>query len=170
MVWSKKILCSNEVMADVREIPSRVFDELTTDRQVNIHGDEVKTCDMDHNLWLRIDTTPGPHVSLLLYRTLWELDESLIATKGDVDGKRHLASLIAGRFNTGSYTHDSSETRASVGLLIAHEDVAFSDPRSAESVIYGLGLVHEMAKRSFILLTTGDYDRATYWSDEINLS
>jgi hypothetical protein len=157
-------------MADVREIPSRVFDELTTDRQVNTHRDEVKTCDMDHNLWLRIDTTPGPHVSLLLYRTLWELDESQIATKSDINGKRHLASLIAGRFNTGSYTRDSSETRASVGLLIAHEDVAFSDPRSAESLIYGLGLAHEMAKRSFILLTTGDYDRATYWSDEINLS
>lgn len=170
MFWSRKILCSNEIMADVREVPSRVFDNLTIDRQVTVHNDEIKTCDMDHSLWLRLDTTPRSTVSLLLYRTLWELDESLIAAGHDAEGKRHLASLTAGRFDTGVYGSGSYETRSSVGFLFAHEEVTFSDPRSTESLIYGLGLAQEMARQGFILLTTGDYDRARYWSDEINLS
>lgn|GEM_PF-4585222 len=166
-------------MTDVREIPAKVFGEMTVDRAPEAHDSGIQTCSMDHGLWLRLNERPERHSTGLQVDWSWRDDltaaEVAAEPRGDDSDIVELAYLRAGRHHTGVYSsgpagsQGSYQFRQTVSVLVPRADFTFSDPRSAEGFIYGLRLIEEMSARSFVLLTIGDYDKGKFESSEVDL-
>lgn len=158
----------------MREIPGKVFLELTENRETEKHNPGIQTCDMDHGLWLLLEETPDKYDTSLRVAWSWaEVNSAQVADSalqsGDDDDIEILASVNAGRYETGFISRDDYEVEQSVGLLVPRKQVSLSHPKSAEGLIYGLSLAAEIGRRSFILLSLGEYDKTKYWSKELDL-
>ena len=91
-----------------------------------------------------------------------ETSEQIATAKNDV--VKTIGRIQAGRFSG----RMSTEIKQDVWLRINSQDVMLSAPINSEGAIYGLELVAKMARSGFYLFTLGDYDKARFWSDEID--
>ncbi len=121
---------------------------------------------MDHRLWLRLDEKHQFQQSHL--DVIWSAGRSQegldVATREPFDSNfRNLAGISAGR------SWNGFEYEQSVSFRQNTEDFHLSNPHDGESIIYGLYLSAELARRSFITLHFSEFDTKAYTPKELGL-